>query len=97
MRQRQRLTPRETRVAQLVVDGGSTPDVARKLGVSPKTVEAHLFRVYRKLGVRSRDELATQLEAPLGRASSKDEPQSPFSSNGARANNPVTSEEGDSR
>jgi DNA-binding CsgD family transcriptional regulator len=85
MEPRQTLTPKEERVARLVAQGRSTPEVARMLDLSPKTVETHLFRVYRKLGIHSRGELAGHLRetepmgAPLGRAGSKDEPDSPFS------------------
>ena len=55
------LTPKEERVAALVATGASTPQVASALGVSPKTVEAHLFRIYRKLGIRSRSDIAVHL------------------------------------
>ena len=52
------LTPTEQRVAQLVAEGFSTKEVAAALFVSPKTVEGHLSKIYAKLGVRSRAELA---------------------------------------
>lgn len=51
------LTERELDVARLVVDGRSNREVAEKLYVSVRTVEVHLGRVFRKLGVRSRTEL----------------------------------------
>ena len=53
-----RLTPREEQVARLVAGGASNHDVADSLYVNPKTVEYHLVNVYRKLGVRTRTELA---------------------------------------
>lgn len=53
-----RLTPREEQVARLVASGASNRDVADSLYVNPKTVEYHLVNVYRKLGVRTRTELA---------------------------------------
>ncbi|GIG70072.1 helix-turn-helix transcriptional regulator [Phytomonospora endophytica] len=53
-----RLTPAEARVAELVAAGASNSEVAARLFVSVKTVEATLTRVYRKLGVRSRGQLA---------------------------------------
>ena len=59
-----RLTPRETRVAMLVAQGARSRDVANALFLSERTVESHLAAVYRKLGVRSRTELAVQLAAP---------------------------------
>ncbi len=53
-----RLTATEARVAELVATGATNGEVAAALGVSAKTVETHLTRVYRKLAVRSRTELA---------------------------------------
>jgi DNA-binding CsgD family transcriptional regulator len=53
-----RLTPREEQVARLVAGGASNRDVADSLYVNPKTVEYHLVNVYRKLGVKTRTELA---------------------------------------
>jgi DNA-binding CsgD family transcriptional regulator len=58
------LTPAELRVALLAADGLSTKEICAQLYLSAKTVEFHLGRVYRKLGVRSRTELARQ---PPGR------------------------------
>ena len=55
------LTPTEQRVAALVADGSSNKEVAAALVVTVKTVEANLSRVYAKLGVRSRTELARRL------------------------------------
>ena len=52
------LTPAEHQIALLVADGGSNKAIAARLFVTPKTVEFHLSNVYRKLGVRSRTELA---------------------------------------
>jgi DNA-binding NarL/FixJ family response regulator len=57
------LTPSERRVAELVAEGRATKEVASLLFVSPKTVEGHLSRIYAKLGVRSRTELATHFHA----------------------------------
>jgi DNA-binding CsgD family transcriptional regulator len=54
---RDELTPQELRVAMLVAEGMSNRDIAAALFLSPKTVEAHLGRAYRKLGTRSRAEL----------------------------------------
>ncbi len=52
------LTDREREVATLVAQGYANRDVAERLYVSVRTVEVHLGRVYRKLGLRSRVELA---------------------------------------
>lgn len=55
------LTSAEERVARLAVQGLRNAEIASILFVTPKTVEWTLSRVYRKLGVRSRTELASQL------------------------------------
>lgn len=55
------LTPTEQRVAQLAAGGLGTPEIARTLYVSPKTIEWHLDHVYRKLAIRSRHQLPTAL------------------------------------
>ena len=60
------LTPHELQIARLVVGGASTRDVAGKLFISPRTIEAHLSTIFRKLGVRNRGELAARaLEDPV--------------------------------
>jgi DNA-binding CsgD family transcriptional regulator len=55
------LTPQELQIARSVADGKNNSEAAASLYVSRKTVEAHLTRVYRKLGVRSRVELTRLL------------------------------------
>ena len=55
------LTSSEAEVARMVADGASNKEVAAALSISPRTVEVHLGHVYRKLGVRSRAQLATRL------------------------------------
>jgi DNA-binding CsgD family transcriptional regulator len=55
------LTPTERRIAELVGKGMTNREVAATLFVTPKTVESALTRVYRKLGVRSRTELARRV------------------------------------
>lgn len=54
-----RLTARERQIVMAVSQGLSFKQAARKIGVAPSTVANHLYRVYRKLGVNSRTELAT--------------------------------------
>jgi len=54
------LTPTEERVAALVATGSTNREVADALFVSVHTVEANLKRIYRKLGIRSRTELASK-------------------------------------
>ncbi len=58
------LTEAEARLALLVARGASNQEAAAKLFVSVKTVEARLTRIYQKLDVRSRAQLATTLRAP---------------------------------
>lgn len=55
------LTASERRVAELAAAGKTNRDVAAALFISPKTVEANLARVYRKLGIRSRAELGRHI------------------------------------
>jgi DNA-binding CsgD family transcriptional regulator len=55
------LTPAESRIAVLVAEGKTNREVAAALFLSERTVEGHLSRVYGKLGVRSRTELAREL------------------------------------
>ena len=55
------LTPTEAQIAHLVAEGRTNREVAERLFVSVHTVEANLKRVYRKLHVRSRTELARKL------------------------------------
>ncbi len=56
------LTPSEERVAALVAEGRTNREVAAALFITERTVEAALTRVYGKLGVRSRTELAGRLQ-----------------------------------
>jgi DNA-binding CsgD family transcriptional regulator len=58
---RDELTAQELQVALVVAEGATNREAAARLFVSPKTIETHLSRIYRKLGVRSRTELARRL------------------------------------
>jgi DNA-binding CsgD family transcriptional regulator len=60
---RDELTETERQVAELAASGLKNREVAAKLFLSPKTVDANLARVYRKLGIRSRAELGARLAA----------------------------------
>ena len=55
------LTASERRVADLAAEGSTNRQLAQALYLSPKTVEMHLSRVYRKLDISSRGDLATAL------------------------------------
>jgi DNA-binding CsgD family transcriptional regulator len=59
------LTPTERRVAGLVAEGKTNREVATEMVVSVHTVEAALTAIYRKLGVRSRTEMARKLMDPV--------------------------------
>jgi DNA-binding CsgD family transcriptional regulator len=61
------LTPRQARILQLVADGLSDRGIARTLGISTRTVQAHLQHTYRALDVTSRTEAVARLRA-LGAA-----------------------------
>jgi DNA-binding CsgD family transcriptional regulator len=60
---RDKLTPQELQIALLLAGGRTTREAAGSLFLSPKTVEYHLRSVYRKLGISSRDELATIMQS----------------------------------
>jgi DNA-binding CsgD family transcriptional regulator len=52
-----RLTSREVRVAELVLEGLTNPEIGRRLEISRRTVSSHLSTIFRKLGLHSRIEL----------------------------------------
>ena len=53
-----RITAREREIAQLLSAGASNKEIARKLGVTERTVKAHLTAIFRKLGISGRLQLA---------------------------------------
>ena len=57
------LTATERRVAGLIAAGATNRDAAAALFVSVRTVETHVASIYRKLGVRTRAELARRIAA----------------------------------
>jgi DNA-binding CsgD family transcriptional regulator len=61
-----RLTAREREIVHCVAQGLSFKQAAKKIGVAPSTVANHLYRVYRKLGVYSRTELANLVHPQAG-------------------------------
>lgn len=58
---RDQLTAQELQIAQLAVKGLSNREIGQKLFVSPRTVSTHLYRIYPKLGISARGELASAL------------------------------------
>ncbi|MCB1893628.1 MAG: response regulator transcription factor [Zoogloeaceae bacterium] len=60
-----RLTPRERAVATEVSRGATNKEAARTLGITERTVKAHLAAVFEKFGVRDRLELVIALRDPL--------------------------------
>jgi DNA-binding NarL/FixJ family response regulator len=59
------LTPQEARIARLAAEGASKPEIADQLYVSRRTVEAHLTKIYSKLRVNSRTQLAYAMRHDL--------------------------------
>ncbi|MFH8290137.1 LuxR C-terminal-related transcriptional regulator [Streptomyces sp. NPDC018059] len=67
------LTPQQLRIARCVAEGATNREVARRLSVSPRTVDHHLRNVFALLGVRSRVELS-RLVARSEQLTAHDEP-----------------------
>ncbi|TVS00594.1 MAG: LuxR family transcriptional regulator [Rhodospirillales bacterium] len=72
----ERLSPREIEIARLVSRGLPNKAIARVLDLSPWTISAHLKRIFAKVGISSRTELAVivvgAVEEPLPGAAPRD-------------------------
>ena len=66
---RWRFSPRERQIVTLLADGCSNQEIANRLGLRLQTVKNHLSRIYRKIGVPNRVQLAVlvlQKDSPEG-------------------------------
>jgi two-component system, LuxR family, response regulator FixJ len=62
-----RLSAREREVLELMIDGGSSKEIGRKLEISPKTVDVHRANILRKLEVANARELTSRFRAAVKR------------------------------
>ena len=69
------LTGRERQIAALVGEGMSNRDIAQQLGISKRTVDAHLEHIFGKLGISSRVQLATTQLSPAATSPERPPPR----------------------
>ncbi|MFG2937673.1 ATP-binding protein [Streptomyces sp. NPDC048282] len=63
-----RLTPQEWQIARLAAQGFTNREIGRRLYLSHRTVGSHLYRIFPKLGIASRSELAAAVTSATGTA-----------------------------
>lgn len=51
------LSATELRIVRLVCEGLTNPEIGERLSISPRTVQGHLLKIFRKLGISSRTKL----------------------------------------
>ena len=66
---RLKLTQREIEIARQVVAGGTSKEIGREVGISPRTVEGYRARLMRKFGVSNQRQLVARLVADQAIAS----------------------------